>query len=508
MSKETNHSNDASKDPKDIPVTPENTAPAVDAADKTAVKQQGISAASMETKLEMLPELENLTKELLVERKELNKAVQSNHNPHKKSSDQTVIHKTSVSPKKQAKHDEAESSVVAAATETATTTETDDAVSAVVPAAPDIEKALSMEPSVKKEKKKMNPKMAKIIRTALIAVAIAVLGLIVVEGIRLAGIVQSVNFVKGGGLFGDTEMVVSESAIAKYVSHSDDTKNILLVGYDVDQEGISRSDSMIILTLDHEHQKIKMTSLMRDMYVRIPGHGKRKLNAAFVYGGPELLLQTIYANFGLQIDKYVCVDYKAFVNVVDEIGGVPVDIEEMELEQFNKYVGKKESNKIYEAGSYVFNGKQTLSYCRIRKVGSDTARTARQREVLSKIMKKCSKMSLLQLEHLLRITAPNVTTNLSLSEIFSLTAEGLGSMDYEMQGLRIPVDGAWYDLTVDGVSYVGVDLNANARYLFDFLYGDSETSSKLVENQTALDQANDEWERSRYERKKARESRG
>ena len=356
---------------------------------------------------------------------------------------------------------------------------------------------------------------ARIIRTALLSAGIILLVLLVWEAVKVAGIVNSVNYAGKNHFFNKDDVVVSQSVLEQFVSHSDDTKQILLIGYDVDKEGTRRSDSMIILTLDHENRMIKMSSLMRDMYVKIPRHGKTKLNAAFAYGanrggveeGAELLLETIHANFGMEIDNYICVDYKAFIDVVDEIGGIPIDIEEMELEQFNKYVSGGEKNRIYEAGSYVFNGRQTLSYCRIRKVGSDTVRTMRQREVLGKIVRKCSKMSVFRLEKLLRITAPSVTTNLSMTEIFGLASEGLSSKDYDIVGLRIPVDGAWTDLTVDGISYVGVDLNANARYLYQFVYGDSETVDALVTKQEKSDEANEDWERRRYERKKEREER-
>ena len=539
MDKENNRGSEASMDTKDIHNGIENeggTAASVKPFQDDILQPSEISLASIDAKLEELPEIAFLTEELLTERRASAKAAGGTKKKRKKkkaagtrntqgvknTSGTQKTKETQTHQADQANHADIDQSGEKAAFHTVETKAENASVTALSAAeggdVPEVSTHHEEDVPTSKDNEAVTSKpesntavdrrKSRVIRTALIAAAVVVLGLIIFEGVRLAGIVNSVNFVKHGSLFGETETVVSESVLASYVSHSDDTKNVLLIGYDVDENGISRSDSMILLTLDHEHQKIKMTSLMRDMYVRIPGYGKRKLNAAFVYGGPELLLQTIYTNFGLQVDKYICVDYKAFVDVVNEIGGVQVDLEEMELEQFNKYVGKKESNKIYEAGSYVLNGKQTLTYCRIRKVGSDTARTARQREVLSKIMKKCGKMSLLELEHLLRITAPNVTTNLSLTEIFSLTSEGLSSMDYEMQGLRIPVDGAWYDLTIDGVSYVGVDLNANARYLFDFLYGDSETSSQLVERQAEVDAANDEWERSRYERKKARQNRG
>ena len=243
-----------------------------------------------------------------------------------------------------------------------------------------------------------------------------------------------------------------------------------------------------------------MTSLMRDMYLQIPGHQKNKLNASFTFGGGELLLKTIYSNFGMRIDQYVCVDYEVFASVVDSLGGVEIDIEEMELEQFNKYVRGGKKNRITEAGRYHLNGQQALSYCRIRKVGSDTARTARQRRVLREIMRKCRSLSPFQAQRVLGVVAPFVTTNMTRDEMVSLLMEGLQCLDYETMGLRIPVDGTWKDKKTDRSWYVVVDLNQNARYLNKFIYGDNETAQTLADRQQKSDDQNSEYSRKQYEK--------
>lgn len=547
MNEENKHSSEASIDTKDIYNQTEEKEIQAELAkgeasgsqsdgesEKAAAPSPGISLASMQVKLEALPEVEQLTAELLDEAKKpaaskRGKSAKITKNTKSTKNTKTAESADQTAPRQSKPSEMAEFAVTAGAMAAAKTAERSEPIEATSPETPeegqeketqeayieestDSQAALAAEAADDDEAESQSKPqrrrfgMKKIVLTAVLSVVGVMLLLVGVEAVRLMNIFNSVNYVRSGGFFANTEMVVSESAIAKYVSHSDETKNILLVGYDIDENDISRSDSMIILTLDHEHQKIKMTSLMRDMYVYIPGHGRHKLNAAFVYGGPELLLETIYANFGLQIDHYVCVDYAAFVDVVDYIGGVQVDIEEIELEQFNKYVGGGRKNKIDEAGSYIFNGQQTLSYCRIRKVGSDTARTARQREILQKIMTRCSRMSLLKLENLLRITAPAVTTNLTQAEIFQLAAEGLDSMDYEMQGMRIPVDGAWWDENINGTWYVAIDLNANAGYLYDFLYGDNETSDTLAANLAENDSVAEARERESFERKKALES--
>ena len=196
--------------------------------------------------------------------------------------------------------------------------------------------AKSVKSSGKAKKHRLSGRVRKYLLIAGAVAAALLIGTVIYELIAMDRIVSSINFLDGNVNFDRVEVLVSESEMYDFVSHTDETKNILLCGCDIDQNGVSRTDSMIILTIDHVHGKIKMTSLMRDMYLHIPGHGKNKLNASFTFGGGNLLLRTIYANFGIRIDRFVCVDYRVFASVVDSLGGVDVEIEEMELEQFNK----------------------------------------------------------------------------------------------------------------------------------------------------------------------------
>ena len=356
----------------------------------------------------------------------------------------------------------------------------------------------------KKKKAKGGRIPGKVKRIALIVsivLAVGIIGIIIYVWYSMNQIVDSIHYVPNSLNFDKVDVLVSESDSYDFVSHSDETKNILLCGSDIDKYGVSRTDSMIILTIDHHHKTIKMTSLMRDMYVQIPGHGKNKLNASFTYGGGDLILKTVYSNFGIKIDRFVCVDYQVFASVVDTLGGVEVEIEAMELEQFNKYVKGGKKNRIAKAGTYNMNGQQALSYCRIRKVGTDTARTARQRKVLREIMKKCKSLSPVEAQRILSIAAPYVTTNMSRDEMTSLALEGLGCLQYETLGLRIPMDGAWSDLKINGIWYVSVDLKKNARYLHEFIYGDNETARKLAEKQQKSDDKKADNARAAYERK-------
>jgi LCP family protein required for cell wall assembly len=156
-----------------------------------------------------------------------------------------------------------------------------------------------------------------------------------------------------------------------------DIVNVLLVG--VDTRGAfddSRTDSIIIATIDPTSKKVKLTSLMRDMYVEIPKHGYQKINAAFEIGGVDLLEKTIKYNFGLSLDKYVAIDFQGFQNLIDTLNGVELDVKDYEVKEINKYIQEVNGDKstlLDGPGVQELNGQEALSYCRIRKVGNKRA---------------------------------------------------------------------------------------------------------------------------------------
>ncbi len=114
--------------------------------------------------------------------------------------------------------------------------------------------------------------------------------------------------------------------------------NIALFGVDSrEHDNVGRSDSIIIATIDTKHDKIKLTSLMRDSYVEVDGHGKTKLTHAYAYGGPTLALKTINENFGLDIKDYVTVNFDNLAEIIDDLGGVPINIKPYEVKEVNNY---------------------------------------------------------------------------------------------------------------------------------------------------------------------------
>ena len=212
--------------------------------------------------------------------------------------------------------------------------------------------------------------------------------------------------------------------------------NILLIGTDVEKEGAQRSDAMLIASVGYG--RFRLTSLLRDTEVNIDGHGTGKLNAAYAYGGPELLMRTVNQTYGLNLMHYAQVDFTALAAVVDAIGGITLpEITQEEMEQINRNTRK--SGKVFGPLGYVpqelthygndihLDGLQALSFARIRKIGDDYARTGRQRQVINAIVDRIrgNIWNPILLVNLSRAVMGSVNTNMSALEILSLGEKAL-----------------------------------------------------------------------------------
>ena len=259
-----------------------------------------------------------------------------------------------------------------------------------------------------------------------------------------------------------------------------DVYNILLIGTDArDTSDRGRSDSMILVSINKKTDKIIMTSFLRDIYLSIPDVESTRLNHAYAYGGPDLLVKTIEENFKIEINKYVQVNFYSFESVVDAVGGVEIEVTDEEvpyinasLYETNEIEGRDyNSGTLSHGGTYKLNGAQALSYARIRYVGTDFGRSERQRTVLTKIFEKMKGMSVTKLSDLLDEILPKVTTNMQKDEIFSFVLNSATYLSYDLEQCRVPADDTWQYLTIRGMSVIGIDFAANIDYLRDNIYG-------------------------------------
>lgn len=258
--------------------------------------------------------------------------------------------------------------------------------------------------------------------------------------------------------------------------------NLLLIGTDARAKGEnSRSDAMILVSINKKKKTITATSLLRDIYLQIPGKNNNRLNAACAFGGPELLMDTIEQNFKVAVDRYVSVDFYVFMDIVDAVGGVTINVTKEEIPIINDYIAELnrlqgEANGVdylTSSGELKLNGKQALGYARNRYIGTDFERTARQRRVLEQAFNKVKKLNLLELNKLLNKLLPEITTDLSEGDIFSLILSLPKYAGYELNQWSIPVDNSYQFMRIRGMEVITLDFNRNIEALRAKIYDET-----------------------------------
>lgn len=229
--------------------------------------------------------------------------------------------------------------------------------------------------------------------------------------------------------------------------------NILLVGQDRRPgEGRQRSDAMIVVSINQENKKISMISFLRDLYVQIPGYSDNRLNAAYVFGGFPLLKSALNTNFGITIDGCFEVDFNGFMALIDQIGGVDIYLTAAECERIGK--------KTHEGMNHL-DGRSALAYARIRKIGTDFARTNRQRTVLLAAFDVVKQKSLTELLRLLDNALPYLTTDMSNTEIYSLATKLFPLISsVKINSYYIPPDGMYSNVYIRQMDVLYPNLSA------------------------------------------------
>lgn len=252
--------------------------------------------------------------------------------------------------------------------------------------------------------------------------------------------------------------------------------NILLIGVDTLQEDANgRSDTMILVHANPETADIRMVSFLRDLYVPIPGVGKTRLNAAYVHGGEELLKQTLSDNFGVTVDHTVTVHFSMLADLVDQLGGIEIEVTSAERSQINKLLKDyntstgQRGGELEAAGLQRLTGKQALCYSRIRKIDSDFQRTSRQQTVITAMMKRAGELGYWQLLKLALANLPKVQTDLSFTDIVTLAPLVTQLDRLNLQTARVPFDGTYHDETINGMMVLVPNLERCRTQLQDFL---------------------------------------
>ena len=312
------------------------------------------------------------------------------------------------------------------------------------------------------------------------------------KGKKIVAIALAVILAFGAILFVMANGVVGKFTKAEDIEHIEgvelisdkNVRNILLIGCDKANGGSSRSDSIMIASVNKSTGRITVCSILRDTHLYIPGEREAKVNAAYAWGGANLLIQTIEHNFGIKIDDYATVNFEMFTALVDGLGGVDVEVTEDEADYINNRhrYGKEKKPDTFESGESVhLNGYQALWYSRIRKLDSDFMRTQRQRKVISAIASKVkaqiNPIGIFGLVSTAKEVAPYIETTLSISDfwnlIFSLSGcltKSGADMDKLLVSQQIPFDDTWwYSSQWDGSS-ISINLEENKQMLYTLLY--------------------------------------
>ncbi len=268
------------------------------------------------------------------------------------------------------------------------------------------------------------------------------------------------------------------------VPKNNDVSNILLIGSDSgDFNEIGRSDSMMILTVDNKNKSLKLTSLARDTLVNIPGHGYEKLTHAYAYGKAELLLETIEKNLKIDIDDYIAVNFNSFIDLVDVIGGVEIDIHEKEISHLNDVIvnsfnlAEKEAEEpqfIRSDGKQLLNGYQALAYARIRQIDSIYERDKRQRDVLKSIANKLVELPATSYPKVIKEMLPYVDVNISIPKLIKLAVTSKDLYNYELKQMEFPLEEYRESgrLAKDNSFVVKWDKTENLKNLRNFIYNE------------------------------------
>ena len=272
-----------------------------------------------------------------------------------------------------------------------------------------------------------------------------------------------------GEKFATAKMLQSDDAFGEQVQRrfSGQVVNLLLVGRDADGNTGTRADTIMLCTFNKQKQTITLTSFLRDLYVKIPGYGKDRINAAYHFGGVQLLEQTLRENFGIQIDGSVLVDFEHFEQIIDLLGGVELELTKAEAAFINRHL----SGSNLTAGMQLLSGKQALTYARNRyDRDGDFSRTNRQRKLLNVLIQTYKDKSLPQMLQLVKAIASMVKTDLSKADLTGYALSFFPMLSTaEIRTQAIPVEGGFSYSTIDGKAVLVPDMQKNKQVLEDTL---------------------------------------
>lgn len=263
------------------------------------------------------------------------------------------------------------------------------------------------------------------------------------------------------------ELNVSEETEKKSIEHN--VENILILGIDNKENA---SDAIMILSIDKGTNSLKLTSIMRDLYVDLPGDAD-KINYAYNIGGVEYTISTLNKLFNLDIQKYIKINFEGFVNIIDYLGGLELNITEAEGSIINEKLaidGVYNEDKLTESGDILLNGHQALAYSRVRIIDSDFVRTQRMRNVLMGVFEKIKEEPVTKYPKIISDLSSNVTTNIETMDMLNMGKFMVSVDSNNIKQFRIPIDGTTVDGNTNGVYNLKWNVEENINAFHNFIY--------------------------------------
>lgn len=287
--------------------------------------------------------------------------------------------------------------------------------------------------------------------------------------------------------FKPEDVAINQETLDKINQYNNKITNVLLIGIDSDmgKHLPQRSDSMNLLSIDDKHKSIKISSLMRDTFVEIEGHGTDKLNHSYAFGGTKLLLKTINQSFDLDVTEYVLVDFNNLVKIIDYLGGVELTLTKEEAKSANISItrmNKKDGLKIphfkVKDQTVLANGVQALSYARIRYIDTDYKRSERQRIVLGKILDRVKQKPATELPDTIRELSKYAKTTLNEMEILNLANKAMDS-SMIVHGRHFPTSSASKEVT-KGSWHIEYDKEKTVKQIHEYIFQDIDPKTNAA----------------------------
>lgn len=311
----------------------------------------------------------------------------------------------------------------------------------------------------------------------------------------------------------DTEKIVINDEVVETktekkqeeVKVSKGYRNIALFGVDARDGNLgkgSRSDTIMIASINLDTHEIKLISVYRDTYLNLGNDSYNKCNGAYARGGPEQAITMLNMNMDMDITDYVTVGFSGLIEAIDALGGIEIEVTEAEINHLNNYqlCMAEEMGVDYipvtETGKQTLNGMQATAYCRIRYTkGDDFKRAERQRDVLGAMIIKAKDASLTSLKDAVTAVLPSINTSLSVNEIISVLGTVAEYNVVASEGFPFANERAPATVGSKGACIVPTTLEENVLLLHELLYeNESYMPSKQVKSiSSEIEEQTDEY---------------